>query len=134
MTWDMLITIIGAFGGLELIRFFAYRKQNGRVEEAKADDAELDVLIKHQEFSDKQLAEKDRQIQEWENRYQNQTERLRSTQDELSSVKHRNAILELKYQHAHLWECQTGKCKNRVPSNPLLYGMSYSPFKEEDEP
>lgn len=161
MNWEMLLTIIGAFGGLELIRFFAYRKTNGRVEEARADDAELDVLIKHQEFSDRQLAEKDKQlaekdnqiaekdreIQEWEQRYQDsvnrydgQTERLRTTQDslldannQLLTANKRIASLELKYQHAHLWECQTGSCRKRVPSNPLLWGATYTPPPETED-
>jgi septal ring factor EnvC (AmiA/AmiB activator) len=127
MTWEMLLAIIGAFGGLEFFKFILYRKQNGRVEEAKADDAELDVLIKHQEFSDKQLAEKDRQIKDWEERYGNQTERLRTTQDELIKTQKQLGAMELKYQHAHLWECQTGSCRSRVPSNPMLWGMEYTP-------
>lgn len=129
----MLLAVIGALGGLELVKFIVYRRQNARVEEAKADDAELDVLIKHQEFSDKQLAEKDRQIKDWEERYGDQTERLRSTQDELIQTQKQLGAMKLKYQHAHLWECQLGDCRKRVPSNPLLWGAKYTPIEDNEQ-
>jgi hypothetical protein len=134
---------VGAFGGFEFIKYLLNRRTNGRVAEAEADDAELGVFIRRVEALDKQLEVKDNQINlkdeqikaadsrysEQLKRYDEQTERLRAIQDECSQLQNKISQLELKCAHAQLWECQRASCKQRKPSNPLLYGMEYTPFE-----
>jgi len=91
-----LITIISAAAGLlgtlsiwEMIKYFINRKTNKRKEEAEADSAELAVIRETIEFLQNRLKES-------EERYADQTNRLRKTQDENFTLLREKAMLELK--------------------------------------
>lgn len=105
------LAIIGALGGFEAIKwgvnFYMNRKTNARIEDANADSAEFKTLREYNEFLQKQLSEK-------EERFIEQTNRLRSVQDELFTLKedHYNLKLELA-----LKRCERKKCNNREPQN-----------------
>lgn len=77
---NTILAIIGAMGGIEGIKWgiraWANRKTNARIAEAQADVEEFKALREYNEFLQKQLSEK-------EERFVEQTGRLRQVQDEL---------------------------------------------------
>lgn len=111
MGLDNVLTIIGAMGGFEAakwaVNFFVNRKTNARIEDAHADVEEFKALREYNEFLQKQLSEK-------EERFVEQTARLRKAQDELFALKedHSNLKLELAMKR-----CERKKCGDREPQN-----------------
>ncbi|MCE8568911.1 hypothetical protein K0F19_20040 [Bacteroides fragilis] len=105
------LAILGAFGGFEAIKwvvsFYASRKTNARIEDAQADGEEFKTLREYNEFLQKQLSEK-------EERFVEQTGRLRKVQDELFILKEENSSLKLEIA---LKRCEKRKCGDREPQN-----------------
>ena len=105
------LAIIGALGGLEAIKwgvnFYINRKTNARIEDANADSAEFNTLREYNEFLQKQLSDK-------EERFVEQTNRLRIVQDELFVAK--EDISNLKLEIA-LKRCEKKRCGDREPQN-----------------
>ena len=79
-----ILTIIGTLGGFEAIKwgisFYTNRKTDARIKDAHADAEEFKALREYNEFLQKQLSEK-------EERFVEQTGRLRQVQDELFTLK-----------------------------------------------
>lgn len=100
-------SVLGALGGFEFIRWFCNRKTNSRIAIAEAESAEFKTLQETNEFLQKQLHLK-------EERFVEQTNRLRSTQDELFKAKEQEyeARLELA-----LKKCEDQDCPFRRPPN-----------------
>ena len=104
---ETLLTVITALGGFEAIKYFLNRKTNKRKAEAEADSAEFNVLREYNEFLQRQLSDK-------EERFTNQTDRLRTIQDEYFDLMKKNAQTELELQK---FRCIRAKCPNREPQN-----------------
>ncbi|WP_298546603.1 hypothetical protein [uncultured Parabacteroides sp.] len=106
-----ILTIIGTLGGFEAakwgINFWTNRKTNARIEDAHADVEEFKALREYNEFLQKQLSDK-------EERFVEQTGRLRKVQDELFSLKEENSNLKLELA---LKRCEKKKCGDREPQN-----------------
>lgn len=106
-----ILTIIGTLGGFEAIKwginFWTNRKTNARIEDAHADAEEFKALREYNEFLQKQLSDK-------EERFVEQTDRLRKVQDELFSLKEENSNLKLELA---LKRCEKKKCGDREPQN-----------------
>ena len=83
------------------------RKTNARIEDAHADAEEFKALREYNEFLQKQLSEK-------EQRFVEQTDRLRKVQDELFTLKETNSDLKLELA---LKRCERKKCGDREPQN-----------------
>ncbi|MCD8286206.1 MAG: hypothetical protein LUD50_03150 [Clostridia bacterium] len=111
MNWQEIVTalvaVMTALGGWEAIKYLINRKSNARKNNAEASGAEFAVLKEMVEFLSKQLAEK-------EERFADQTQRLRDTQSDLMKVTREKAELELKEQRYH---CEVAHCPNRQPPN-----------------
>lgn len=107
MWWESLIAILGALGGVETIKYLMNRKSNSRIALAEAESAEFHTLQETVQFLQSQLQEK-------EERFANQTERLRRTQDDLFKEREarHNAELELA-----LKRCDDNDCPFRQPPN-----------------
>lgn len=111
MGLDGILAIIGALGGFEAVKwiigFYTNRKTNARIEDAHADVEEFKALREYNEFLQKQLSDK-------EERFVEQTARLRQVQDELFALKedHSNLKLELAMKR-----CERKKCGDREPQN-----------------
>ena len=92
MDWISIVSTVASFIGTlsiwESIKYFINRKTNKRKEEAEADSAELAVIRDTMNFLQEQLKQS-------EERYANQTERLRKTQDENFTLLREKAMLEL---------------------------------------
>ena len=92
--WVMLMTALGGIEGIkQLIKWWMSRKTNARIED--------------NEFLQKQLSEK-------EQRFVEQTDRLRKVQDELFTLKEANSDLKLELA---LKRCERKKCGDREPQN-----------------
>lgn len=105
--WQVLVAILGAMGGLECVKWFFNRKANSRIVLAEAESAEFHTLQETVQFLQAQLQEK-------EERFANQTDRLRKTQDDLFTEREarHNAELELA-----LKRCDDKECPFRQPPN-----------------
>lgn len=105
------LAVLGALGGLEAIKwtvnFYTNRRTNARIEDAHADGEEFKTLREYNEFLQKQLSEK-------EERFVEQTGRLRKVQDELFALKEDNSDLKIELA---LKRCEKKKCSSREPQN-----------------
>lgn len=92
MDWITIASTIASFVGTlsiwEAFKYWLNRKTNKRKEEAEADSAELAVIRETMNFLQEQLKQS-------EERYANQTERLRKFQDENFNLLREKAMLEL---------------------------------------
>jgi len=104
---EVVAAVLGALGGWEAIKYLINRKTNARKEEAEADSAEFCVLRETVEFLQTQLKEK-------EERFANQTDRLRKLQDDYFELLKKNAATELELQR---FRCVRPKCAQREPQN-----------------
>lgn len=106
-----IVTIIGAMGGFEAIKWgiraWVNRKNNARIADARADAEEFKALREYNEFLQKQLSEK-------EERFVDQTGRLRQVQDELFTLKESYSDVKLELA---LKRCERKKCGDREPQN-----------------
>lgn len=83
-----IASLLGTLSIWEAVKYFLNRKTNKRMEEAEADSKEFATLRDMVEFLQSQLKEK-------EERFAEQTARLRKTQDENFSLLREKALLEL---------------------------------------
>jgi hypothetical protein len=125
MTLSDLLAIIGALGGFELIKFFANRKSDRRINNAHASTEEFAALKAQNEYLTKML-------NEWIERYDDQTKRLRTTQDSLfecerrcAQKEQRIADLEQRIVYLKFWRCEDSGCATRKPPGRLLQGLTY---------
>lgn len=105
--WQLLLAILGSLGGLEFFKWLINRKANSRIALAEAESAEFHTLQETVQFLQAQLQEK-------EERFANQTERLRKTQDDL--FKEREARHKAELELA-LKRCDDNDCPFRMPPN-----------------
>lgn len=104
---QIIISIIGAIGGWEAVRYLINRKSNKRKEEAEADAVEFNVLRDTMLFLQEQLNEK-------EQRFAEQTELLRQKQSDVLELTKQLGEVELELQR---YRCVVPKCGNRQPQN-----------------
>lgn len=104
---EIVAAIIGTMGGWEAIKYLLNRKTNKRKEEAEADSVEFGVLRDSMEFLQNQLKEK-------EERFVNQTDRLRKLQDDYFELLKEKQRIELELQR---FRCVRPKCAQREPQN-----------------
>lgn len=136
MSWvDVLVTVVGAFGGLELFKWLFTRKQNKRVAEAQADKVEyenyqkqIDRYEERMGDKDKIIAEKDAQLIDKERKYHDisdkyheQTLLLREVQAKL--LKKEEECGNLKAKNSELLAerkmklCERKGCGQRMPQS-----------------
>lgn len=106
-----ILTIIGTMGGIEAIKWavtaWRNRKTDARIEDARADNEEFKTLREYNEFLQKQLSDK-------EERFVEQTGRLRKIQDELFAEKEKNSQMGIELA---LKRCEKRRCGDREPQN-----------------
>lgn len=105
--WQAIIAIISSLGGFELVKYLINRKNNKRIGDAQADSEEFRSLREIVEFLQEQLRKK-------EERFAEQTDRLRQSQDREFKLLEENGTLKLNIQR---WKCITEKCARREPQN-----------------
>lgn len=110
MILDAIVTIGGvvvALGGIEFIKWFATRKQQRRKAEAEADHSELSTTKETIQFLQDQLKLK-------EERFAEQTQRVRKLTDENLELTRKVAMLELERS---MKLCERRNCPNREPES-----------------
>lgn len=141
--WSTIVSIVGALGGLELIKFLLNRRANSRQALATADEAEAhadEAEIKAEKdkwelFKDMQhtlqeeVIKKDEIIANKDAQYREQTNRLRATQDELNNTLKELVDVKAKFIYADTWRCELGSCRKRKPPKPQLEGLEYDENK-----
>lgn len=105
MNWEILIAVIGALGGIEALRYLLNWRANKRSELARATGNELQTLKETCQFLQQQLLEK-------EQRFEDQTKRLREKQDAL--FKEREARFEAELELS-VKRCNDIHCPFRQP-------------------
>lgn len=104
---EIIISVIGAIGGWEAVRYLINRKANKRKEEAEADAVEFNVLRETMVFLQERLKAEEQRIEE-------QTTILRERQNEILDLTKKQGELELELQR---YRCVVPKCANRQPQN-----------------
>ena len=116
-----VVSIIGALGGFELVKWLLNRKSNSRVAEANADSVELKNDVDEFHFLRERLEFKDKELMEKEQRFVEQTELVRSLNRQLLEQTMENGKLQ-----AHISEleaerkmklCEVRNCPNRKPQS-----------------
>ena len=128
MSWvEVLVTVLGALGGLEFIKWLFTRKSAGRVAQAQADDAEYESYQKQIDRYEERLAEKDRiiaekdaRLEDKENKYE-QTLLLREVQAKLLKKEeecgnYKAKISELLAERK-MKLCERKGCRERQPQS-----------------
>lgn len=105
--WEIIVALFTAFGGIETVKWLLNRRNNNRISDAQADHEEFVALREYNDFLQKQLTDK-------EQRFVEQTDRLRETQDALFTARQKCAQLELELA---LKRCERKKCADRQPQN-----------------
>lgn len=113
---ETLLQILIALGGFEfvkwLVRWFTNRNNDKLINDAEAEKKKYEVLEGHIEFIQGELKEK-------EERFVEQTTRLRQSQDECFKLKEENAKLRVENAVLCTWECEVKKCERRMPPNGM---------------
>ncbi|MCD8386486.1 MAG: hypothetical protein LUD17_06280 [Bacteroidales bacterium] len=107
MDWTVIISILGAIGGLEGLRFLLNRSAEKRAANAKADTEVFHSLKEYNEFLQQQLNAK-------EERFQEQTQLVRKLQAELIGLTNEKANVELQLVTLR---CEYLDCPWRKPPN-----------------
>lgn len=115
MDWlTNIVAVVGALGGFELIKWLSTRKATARKADIEADRGEFELLKDQLAFAQQQLNDK-------EVRFEEQTKRLRATNDELLTAEREriNAEREIGVLKAELERvrCSDLSCPYRRPPN-----------------
>ena len=102
-----IISMVGALGGWEAVKYMINRKYNKRKEEAEADSVEFNVLRETVDFLQTQLQEK-------EKRFAEQTDVMRKLNTDVLELTKAKAQLELDLQR---YRCVVKNCVKREPQN-----------------
>lgn len=105
--WQVFVAVFGSIGGFEFIKWLFNRKTNSRLAIAEAESKEFHLLQETNEFLQKQLQMK-------EERFVEQTERLRKTQDDLFKERESRYAAELELA---VKKCEDQGCPFRMPPN-----------------
>lgn len=123
MTIEIIISILGALGGFEFVKWLFTHKAASRVAEAQADNAEFKTLQETIVFLQEQLKEK-------EERFAKQTTALRELQTEVFTEKDTRHKAELELA---LKRCNDQMCPFRQPPNaytPIPAGLTIEEYQK----
>lgn len=109
--WQAAVAVLGALGGLDLLKWTANlimnRRNNARMADSQADLSEFHTMKEMIEFLQQQLKEK-------EERFAEQTGLVRSLNGEVISLTQAKAAVELDLA---LHRCDNLTCPHRLPPN-----------------
>lgn len=107
MNWDVIIALVGALGGLELLKFLFTRKSSVRTATAEANGVEFHVMQEVNTFLQEQLKTK-------EERFAEQTQLVRQQNRDLIALERKVAELEIELVQKR---CNDDDCPFRQPPN-----------------
>lgn len=118
MWWEIVVTILGALGGFEFVKWIFNRKTNSRIALAEAESKEFHTLQETNEWLQKQLQLK-------EERFAEQTQLVRKQNTEILDltrkvaeleITHAQEVAELRIELAEV-RCNDEHCPFREPPN-----------------
>lgn len=119
MTLDIILTILGALGGWEAIKWtlntFLYRKTNARKEDASANAAEIQNLLSVIEKLNKQIERYDDRLKQRDDKVDAIYRDWRSSQNEVQMWTQKCHEIELRSKEAEIRRCDVRGCANRIP-------------------
>lgn len=105
VSWDVIVSLVGAIGGIEVVKMFFNRKANSRIVEAQADMSEFETLKNTTIFLQEQLREK-------EVRFAEQTDVVRRLNTEVIELIKQRADRDLELAEVR---CNDRECPFRTP-------------------
>lgn len=111
---EVLITIVGSLGGLELLKWLFTRRENKRVAEAKADSDEFHYLKERIQFADKQLLEKEQRFVEQTALLRDANRMLLEKQEKMGELQSKNSEL---LAERRMKLCEKKGCRDRQPQS-----------------
>lgn len=111
-SWDMLLQVIGAVGGLEAVKWIATRKSAGRMARAQAISEESSALSAREKLYEDTILFLQNQLKEKEERFALQTDELRKATASELQLTRRIGSLELRLQSCR---CDRFSCRERIP-------------------
>ncbi len=135
MTWETAITLIGALGGLEAIKYLLEsirnRRTNKRKEAAGAASMELDNRSKEQDMAQKHNAYLEQQLQERNLKVDAMYKANEQLIEEKTQLLIENGQKDVAIEAAENARCNVNGCLNRQP--PRRYSVrSYKSKKQND--
>lgn len=121
MDWNIILTILGSTGVLEIVKYFINRKSNERMAQANVDSVELKNDVDEFHFLRERLEFKDKELMEKEQRFVEQTELVRQLNRQLleqtiENGKCQSRISELEAER-RMKLCERRGCKDRIPQS-----------------
>lgn len=123
-----VLSVIGALGGLELIKWWFTRKESRRAADAKADIAEVEaetaefrLLREHLEMVDKQLIEKEARLQQQTELVRDLNRKLLDCVNEIGALTSRITALEYERETKY---CGRDGCDQRIYCRRLNGGST----------
>lgn len=117
MDFHTLAECASLLGGFELVkwlyRVISNKENNAKINDAEADEADFKVIKSVNTFLQEQLQAK-------EERFADQTTRLRAAQDERDQIRTKCVELELQLKDAEFHRCNVKGCPKRQPPNEYL--------------
>lgn len=117
----MIISIIGALGGFELVKWLLNRKSNSRMAEANADSVELKNDVDEFHFLRERIEFKDKQLLEKEERFVKQTEHVMQLNKQLLEQTIENGKLQAENSalraERKMKLCEVRNCSSREPQS-----------------
>lgn len=131
MEWGTVITILGALGGWETIKYLLHLRTNRKLLNLRADNDQFKLMKETIEFLQQQLNEKER-------RFAEQTEAVRRLNNEIIASMNKDIDeakeiggLKLQLSHYKNWFCcrDYRDCKRREPEQKIK--TEYIPLDPE---
>ena len=104
---EIVVSVITALGGWEMIKYVMNRKTNRRKEEAEADNVEVNAFREAMDVWEAQLKDQER-------RFAEQTDLVRKQNLDILQLNKDKAQLELELQR---YKCVIKGCTKRDPQN-----------------
>lgn len=112
MNWEIMIQLIGAFGGLEALKWLLTRKSAGRLARAQAMNEESAALKAREKLYEDTILFLQTQLKEKEERFSHQTELLRKATAAELELTRKLGELQLRLQSCR---CDKYRCPDREP-------------------
>lgn len=116
-----IVTVLMSVGALEVFKWIWTRKANRRTAEAKADMAEIEAETAEFRLLRERLDLADRQLLDKEQRFQEQTDLVRSLNRELLECTNKSGALQARISaleaERKLKLCERRGCVERVPQS-----------------
>lgn len=115
MVWDIILTLIGALGGMETLKWFVDRKNARQLSRAKAEVSQTEAESAREHLYEETIIFLQNQLKEKEQLFAEQSAALRKSMQEELRLTRLNGELEVRYLSTR---CDIRECSRRLPPLP----------------